>query len=204
MTTEALDADTTDGRKIRGRRNRDAVVDAILELINEGNGMPAVADVAARSGVSVRSVFRHFDDLESLYTAAVQRHMERLAPLYPALPEDGTVHARAEALARQRARLYEAIGPVRLVAERLQHESQVVADGLALAHASLRDQVATVFAAEIEPLPAAMRREVVDALSAAAGWALWHDLRTSQKCSVARAEGVVRRLVVGVLDDAAS
>ena len=79
-----------DGRRARGARNRDAVVTAILELLREGNPEPGAHEIAERSGVSVRSVFRHFDDLESLYEAAVEQMVERSRDLYQPPPAKGS------------------------------------------------------------------------------------------------------------------
>ena len=58
-----------DGRTARRDRNRDAVLDAVIELFTEGHVGLVAADVAERSGVSLRSVYRYFDDLEALARA---------------------------------------------------------------------------------------------------------------------------------------
>ena len=52
-----------DGRVQRGARNREAILDACLELIRERAALPTAQDVAVRAGVQVRTVFRHFDDM---------------------------------------------------------------------------------------------------------------------------------------------
>jgi hypothetical protein len=63
-----------DGRRARSARSREAAADAILDLLDEGlTELPGAAEVAERSGLSTRTVFRLFDDLESLYAAAVMR-----------------------------------------------------------------------------------------------------------------------------------
>ena len=56
-----------DGRAARALRTRNRVVDALLDLIDEGDLRPPAADVARRAGVSLRSVYQHFDDLETLF-----------------------------------------------------------------------------------------------------------------------------------------
>ena len=52
-----------------------------IELFTEDQLAPNAADVAARSGVSLRSVYRYFEDLDALVRAAIARHAERVAPL---------------------------------------------------------------------------------------------------------------------------
>ena len=69
-----------DGRRARRDRNRETVVDAILSLYQEGNVSPSLDEIADRSGVSHRSVFRYFQDLEELYRVAIERHHAMLEP----------------------------------------------------------------------------------------------------------------------------
>ena len=80
----------TDGRAARAARTRDAIVEATVALVEEGDVRPTAPRIAERAGVSVRSVFQHFDDLPALHTAVVQRVVERLAvlvvPADPARP----------------------------------------------------------------------------------------------------------------------
>ena len=93
----------TDGRRARAERNRDAVVEAILDLLCEGVQHPTAEAIAERSGVSVRSVFRHFDDLESLHAAAVDRHSERIRDLFVPPPSTGSLASRIDGLAARRS-----------------------------------------------------------------------------------------------------
>jgi len=58
-----------DGRKQRSERSREAILDATMELINEGNLMPTAQEVSIRADVGIRSVFRHFADMDSLYAS---------------------------------------------------------------------------------------------------------------------------------------
>jgi len=177
------------------------VVDAILSLLHETGEVPAVSEVAARSGVSVRSVFRHFDDIESLHAAAVERHMAALVPRYAALPMSGPLAERVAGLAAHRSALFEEIGPIRVVAERLESQSGAVARGLVFARRALRDQLAALFAEELQPLSADDRVELLHALDAVSGWDFWHHLRTLQGCSVARSRAIVTRTVNALLRD---
>src|SRR4051794_27876371 len=110
-------AELIDGRRARGERNKDAVVEAILDLLRQGVERPTADTIAARSGVSVRSVFRHFDDLESLYAAAVEVHSERIGSLFEPPPPEGPAAERIDALATRRSRLFEEMTPIRRVGE---------------------------------------------------------------------------------------
>jgi AcrR family transcriptional regulator len=72
---------TTDGRQLRRRRNREAVVEALLDLYRDGNLSPSTEEIAERSGLSPRSLFRYFDDVNDLVRSAVERQQERAIPL---------------------------------------------------------------------------------------------------------------------------
>ena len=71
--------------------------------------------IAARAGVSLRSVFQHFADREALYAAAAERQTERIAAADAAAGRRRAGGAR-RALAAQRARVFEVIAPVRRAA----------------------------------------------------------------------------------------
>ena len=115
--SEPIPIEETDGRRARAERSRAAVVEAILELLHENDRRPTVDEIAERSGVSVRSVFRHFDDTESLLAAAVQTHADQNAGLWDLPVIEGTLEERVQHLVEYRARLYETISPVRRAAE---------------------------------------------------------------------------------------
>jgi AcrR family transcriptional regulator len=194
--------DGVDGRKVRGMRNRDAVVDAILSLLDEGDHTPSAAEVAERAGVSLRSVFRYFDDLDSLFLAGIQRQAERTAHLYRPPRGTGSVADRVAALVAQRRKLFEAVAPVRRTwVRRFDNHPAVVPVMANLLH-GLRQQVETLFQAELATLPKAQAREVVDAIDAATSFQTWDFLRFEQHYPVNRATASVRRTIVAVLRDA--
>ncbi|MDQ1404005.1 MAG: TetR/AcrR family transcriptional regulator, regulator of autoinduction and epiphytic fitness, partial [Actinomycetota bacterium] len=103
-TSSATSSVVTDGRTARAQRTRRAVVDALLALIEEGDLRPTGPRIAERAGVSLRSVFQHYNDLESLFAAAGERQLERIAdavtPIDPTLP----LGARVVSYAEQRGR----------------------------------------------------------------------------------------------------
>lgn len=195
----ALGGRAVDGRRARAERNRDAVVEAILDLLREGDAAPTADAIAARSGVSVRSVFRHFDDLESLHAAAVERHSERIAPMFEPPAPVGPVGRRIDELAARRARLFEEMTPIRRVGERLRGRSDVIDERLDFARRLLRQQLEELFATELAAVPAGERRELLDALDIATAWGTWDRLRTDQGCTVARARAVVVRTLRALL-----
>jgi len=61
-----------DGRRLRSDRSRQVIVEAMLQLINEGNLVPTAQQIANHAKVGIRSVFRHFEDMEAIFATADQ------------------------------------------------------------------------------------------------------------------------------------
>jgi AcrR family transcriptional regulator len=188
-----------DGRRLRGERNKEGVIEAILDLLCEGNERPTTAQIAERSGVSVRSVFRHFDDVESLYAAAVETHAGRMAPHYTKPLPVGDLEARVSGIVARRADLYEAMGPVRRAGERLRGSSPSIAGKLEYSRALLRRELDEVFADELAAVPARERQSLADALEAATSWHAWEALTRAQGCTPERAMAAMGRLMTALL-----
>src|SRR6187455_73367 len=102
-----------DGRRARRHRSRDLAVDAYLDLLTEGVLRPTAQQVAERSEVSLRSIFRIFDDVESMYAAAAARQLSRVRYLFVDVVAIGPLRARIDEVVGINARLYEQIAPVR-------------------------------------------------------------------------------------------
>jgi len=69
VVSKALEGDGPhpDGRRERSRSSRGKIVRAMMDLIVKGDIDPSAARVAKKAGVGLRSVFRHFDDKDSIY-----------------------------------------------------------------------------------------------------------------------------------------
>jgi hypothetical protein len=63
----------TDGRLLRSQRTKRAIVDALLDLIREGHHKPSSAEIADRAGVTQRTLFNQFGDMDSLLRAIAAR-----------------------------------------------------------------------------------------------------------------------------------
>jgi len=191
-----------DGRLARGERARAAIVEALLSLIERGDLRPSAARVAERAGVSLRSVFQHFNDVDSLFAAAASRQAERLAPLVVATPADGPLDQRLDAFVRARTRLLEAISPVRRAALVMEPFSGELQRRLGAFRALKAGEVRRVFATELARRQPAARRRVAAAIIATASWSTWQALRQHQGLSRAEARRVLRMMLESVLRSA--
>jgi AcrR family transcriptional regulator len=154
-----------DGRTARRDRNRVAVLDAALELFSEGHLSPTAPQVAERSGVSLRSVYRYFEDREGLLHAAIDHHSARVVPLLelPGLAE-GPLEERIERIVAARLRLYRAIADLARVAVVRAVSNEAIRKLMEERRTRLSQQVDAQFAPELDLLPRAERRRRAAAL----------------------------------------
>jgi len=146
-----LPAPALDGRRARRESNRERVVDALLELFRQGHVVPSLDLVAERSGVSHRSVFRYFDDLEELHRVAIERSYTRHAHLFdlPGIGE-GSLAARIERLVDHRLALHDETANLARVARMKAPTHPVLAQNIAANRSLLREQLVAHFGPELE------------------------------------------------------
>jgi TetR/AcrR family transcriptional regulator of autoinduction and epiphytic fitness len=192
--TTTPSAPTGDGRTLRTERSRRAAVEAVLDLLDEGEPQPTARLVAERSGVSSSTIFRLYDDLDALHAAAIAVQTERVAPLLTRFPLDAPLPERIDLLVENRATIYEYIGRVRRFAKHLARSSARVDTHLRRFDDFLRSQALELFDVELSGRDdAATRRELVDAVTS---WDTWDRLRDAQGLTPARAKVVVRAALV--------
>lgn len=188
-----------DGRVQRGRRNREAVVEAFLSLIEDGDPQPRARAIAARAGVSTRSVFQHFNDLESLYLVAGQREAKKIAAMLPPVDPSLSCPERIEIFVAQRARALEALAPVASAARlREPHSAQLRANRHAFIEQARR-YCGMTFAPELAGREEPERTVVLDALVILSSFNTWDGLRGDQGLDVDAAAAVLRALLGGLL-----
>lgn len=166
-----------DGRNARSQRTRDAVVTALLSWLRDGNLRPTAKEIAERAGISVRSVYVHFDDLDDLFCAAATRQGEDLAAVIEVIPTDLAFDERLRRFVDQRARAFEMVGPVKKAAALQEPFSDTLALLLKGMRRWQRDEVRRLFAHELARYPAAEREAALDAAHALSVEESWSYLR---------------------------
>jgi len=190
-----------DGRTERSRRTREAVVDALLALHDEGDLTPTAQRVAARAGVALRTVYGHFTDMETLYAEAGERELRRLYAVAETVAAELPLSERLDRFCRSRARVLEYLMPVMRATRLREPFSPQLAKNRKRFIATGDAEVARVFARELGPLPPDSRRAVLDALYLATSGPAWDALRVDRSLDPSGAEAVMRRTVSALLDD---
>jgi AcrR family transcriptional regulator len=168
---------TLDGRTARSARTRDAVVRALLGLISEGDVRPTAGRIAERAGISLRSVYVHFDDLDDLFLAAAREQGGRVFALTRKLPETGPFEVRLGAFVEQRTRVLEAIAAVAKAAALQEPFSPAIAASTKTAREVGRSELAAVFAIELAGLDPAIHDHVLDTCDSLTAADTWDFLR---------------------------
>jgi AcrR family transcriptional regulator len=190
-----------DGRAARAIRTRNRVVDALLDLIADGDLRPPAAQVAQRAGVSLRSVYQHFDDLETLFDVAGERHRQRFAHLEP-LPElPAALGPRVAAYVAHRTRWMEAISPMARAAALQAPFSRAIAARQAASRQRHREALAEAFAAELARAERGSLEgaRLLHALEATSSWTTWEGLRTASGLPPDEAAGVLEGMLLSLL-----
>ncbi len=191
-----------DGRRRRRVQNRLAVVDALLDLYQDGNLRPATDEIAERAGLSPRSLFRYFDDVDDLARAAVSRQQERALPLVPiGVNADAPLRDRAKGLVEQRFRLFEVVGQSAKVWRIRSPFQPVLAEELAQTRAFLRSQLLDLFGTELEAMSGRKAASVVAAAYVLTSFESYQLLIDDQGFAMDEAKGVMVESLVSVFAD---
>jgi TetR/AcrR family transcriptional regulator of autoinduction and epiphytic fitness len=181
-----------DGRAARAARTRTAIVDALLELLDEGDLQPTATRIAERAGISIRLIYHHFGDLEALYRAVAERQAERVVAMVRHIPLDLPLDARITQFVAERSAILEQITPVRRASLLQEPFSEALSKTHRIFVQLGEDRITHLFAPELGGLPGSERDTVVAALAAAGGWNFWDALRSSDRSVIASRAALTR------------
>ncbi len=184
-----------DGRVRRSERSREAIVAALFDLIGRGVLQPTAQQVADAAGVGIRSVFRHFSEMESLYRAVDARLLHEALGLFGDHGPPGPLGARIDALVRRRVAFFERIAPYKRSGNLQRWRSRFIQrrhlDLQRLLHDDLRACLPELDRAPLEV------REAVDLVTS---FEAWDRLRADRRLGPKPAAAVVARAVRRLLD----
>ncbi len=106
---EATNDEHIDGRLNRSTRTRAAIVQALVELIGEGTLIPTSEEVAERAQVGLRTVFRHFEDMETLYKEVDHSITQMVQQEFDLMPVAAPLEERIALLVERRLALYDRV-----------------------------------------------------------------------------------------------
>jgi AcrR family transcriptional regulator len=163
----------------------------MLELTHSGHITVSAELVAERAGVGLRTVFRHFNDMDSLYR-------EMSLAIETSLRED--VHGRLDGvtwreqlseLIQRRSSVFEKIAPYKRAEAAHRHRSTVLRHDIERLNRFLRERLRDVL-----PVAVAKDQVLFEALDLLMSFETWERLRRDQGLNIRRARDVVETSVM--------
>lgn len=186
--------ETEDGRKRRSERSREQIIEAMFELVSRGELDPSAARIAEVANVSLRTVFRHFEEVDGLYLEMNRRVQAEVMPIVQSPFQNTNWQDMVLELVERRSEVFERVLPFRVCGSIRRFRSDFLMQG----H---QDFVAMERAILGSVLPEEVRENVVleAGFDAVLGFDTWRRLRQDHDLSVDDARATVRKLVEALL-----
>jgi AcrR family transcriptional regulator len=183
-----------DGRINRSIVTRKKIVDALTALVFEGHITPTAEQVAQRADVGLRTVFRHFDDMDSLYREISTDVDAQIQPLLQARLDAPTWQERVLQSIDFRSDIYDRTAAMHLAAQVHRHESAYLAQNLMNSARLQRDLLQRLL-----PVTVSQDARLLDALDLMLSFEAWIRLRREQGLDASQAREVMRLGVQALL-----
>ncbi len=183
----------TDGRIARGERTRASIIAAHAALLRDGELQPTAAKVAARAGVSVRTIWTNFKDREELLTHSTNFWLDEDDELWRPIDLDLPLEDRLSDYVAQRVRRLENISPAAKSAALSEPFSPALRRSRRIHIDRMRDQIELVFGTELAQRAGDDRVLLLHALVVAASWPTWAQLRDDFDVGLEEAAAVMGR-----------
>lgn len=183
-------APSSDGRRQRSERSQTAIIEAALSLMDEGTLVPTAQQIADRAGVGIRSFFRHFADMDSLFLAADDMLLSSYEALFEVDNRAGSLTERVARAIDLYGNAFEKLRPIILCTQAQLWRSPKLQENYAWHQKRLRKEL-ELWLPEVSELPKD-RREAVHAV---ASFSMWNRLREFQGLSIKTSADIVTSLV---------
>jgi len=190
-----------DGRHARSERSRQAMVDALLDLLKEGSPRPSSAQIAERAGVTQRTLFNQFGDMDSLISAVAARQAQRFLKLLPQAGE-GTFEERVASYCVGLERLLEETMHIRWAVITNPNPVWSGASVIRGAREFMRNHMADAFSTQFQQLSETEQKELLNALELETDPVTWRMRRMQQELSPTEARAIVERSMLALMRDA--
>jgi AcrR family transcriptional regulator len=181
LNTEAT---TADGRNLRRERNRATIVAALLHLYDEGHIDVSASEIADHAGLSERSLFRYFDDVDDLYGAACDAQFDRIS-LFASINNlgRGSLASKVEQFVDQRIRLFKKVGNIGRVARVHSHRVPLIQKQLSKGRKILHDQMMRHFGDELTSMERSERLAAIAGIDVLCSYESYELMRHDQELS---------------------
>jgi AcrR family transcriptional regulator len=186
----ALPSSAPDGRRLRSERTKQSIMDAYIELLREKPEIPTAAQIAARAGISTRSIFERFADLKGLSLATLDYAFTLGEAQAIVRDVDGDRPTRLRSHVETRAQTCERWLPVWRVVVANQGKLDELGDRIRFIRQAIVKRMELMYRPELGMLPTEERRDLLIALESLIDFESWgrmrelHGLSFDEACSV--------------------
>jgi TetR/AcrR family transcriptional regulator, regulator of autoinduction and epiphytic fitness len=188
----SIPASAVDGRSLRRERNRQDIVDALLGLIKNGETEISAALIASKAGLSERSIFRYFDDVNDLYRSVCDLAFSK--EIEYALIDDagvGSLDTKIENFVNQRVRIYTMNEKIAPAARSFAFKNPIIKNQLVVGRKLLRTQIMKHFAEELSVFDKQQQQVAVAIIDSLTTFEYYDMMRSDQKMSVQAIKSVL-------------
>jgi AcrR family transcriptional regulator len=181
-----------DGRSLRRERNRQDIVDALLGLIENGETEISAALIASKAGLSERSIFRYFDDVNDLYRSVCDLAFSK--EIEYALIDDagvGSLDTKIENFVNQRVRIYTMNEMIAPAARSFAFKNPIIKNQLVVGRKLLRTQIMKHFAEELSVFDKQQQQVAVAIIDSLTTFEYYDMMRSDQRMSVQAIKSVL-------------
>lgn len=186
-----------DGRTLRSERSQQKIVDAIVELIEAGTLVPTAEQVAQRAGVGIRTVFRHFNEMNDLYVRLDERVRDDYEQWFAGGDREGSLDERISNLVMHFGRAFEKTTNLQMSVQAQFWRVESLQTNYEANVQKLRKSLMHWL-----PEMRSMRTDRVDAVCVAVSFEAWYRLRVVQKRSIPATRAAIEALLRGLLNTA--
>ena len=185
---------SVDGRRQRGERTRQAIIEAALSLQEEGVLVPTAQQISDRAGVLIRSFFRHFEDMETLFKAADDQLRDSYEALFIGGDRDGFLEERVNRAVERRSAAFGKLKNIFLGTKAQLWRYEMLRKNYARNQRGLRKDL-EAWLPELTGLPEVER----ESIHAIASFEMWNRLRSEQGLSETASISVVKSTLISLL-----
>jgi AcrR family transcriptional regulator len=185
---------SVDGRRQRGERTRQAIIEAALSLQEEGVLVPTAQQISDRAGVLIRSFFRHFDDMETLFKAADDQLRDSYEALFIGGDRQGSLSERVHRAVERRSAAFEQLTNLFLGTKAQLWRYDMLRNNYARNQKGLRKDL-EAWLPELNGLPDVE----CESVHAIASFEMWNRLRSEQDLSEKASISVIQSTLISLL-----
>ena len=196
--------DAQDGRIARGLRTREAILSAYEALITNESVPPTGTELALRAGVSPRSVFTHFGDMDGVLAGAARRAFDWIVETHVDISCELSLEQRLDRFTWRQAEILERTAPLYRMFRSVRQggrrgTSPAVNQILGGVDQIRRRYVEFLFGREFGLMAPRERDLMMEALVVTCSWNVWEGLRSAQSLDPDTAARVMKRLMASLL-----